>query len=487
MAQNDEAAELDLWKLLYDCWKSVKRFWWIVLGCVAVFAVLVPTVCQWNTVPEYKATCSFTVRVVNSSVTESIHNQYDIYYDKDLATQLDKTFTYILTSDHLGDEVRQELDKELVAGRITAKCITGSNLFEITALSKSPQEAYDLLVTVMEVFPNAARYVVGDLMVEMLEKPEANKTPANAVNLKKMAVLGGLLGLALAAGILVLIALSVRTVRKPEELEEVLNMPCLGIVPITRERTNNIAEGEFRESIRGISRKVETALERDGVKVLLVTGTNAEEGKSLIARYLAQTLAEWGKRVYLVDCDLRKPSLHKLFKCRDQKLPLEDYLNGKEPLDAVLCQTNTKGLTLVCNTESVREPTVLLGTQAMKDMIEKLASSGDCVILDTPPCGGFSDVAALQGYAQRILYVVRQNHAAKEQIIDAVEHLTDDESKLLGFVLNYAEKTASGYGKYGYGAYSYGKYGNGYYGKYGHYSKYSKYYHTEESGGPSEK
>lgn len=130
---------------------------------------------------------------------------------------------------------------------------------------------------------------------------------------------------------------------------------------------------------------------------------------------------------------------------------------------------------------------MLLGTQAMKDMIEKLASSGDCVILDTPPCGGFSDVAALQGYAQRILYVVRQNHAAKEQIIDAVEHLTDDESKLLGFVLNYAEKTASGYGKYGYGAYSYGKYGNGYYGKYGHYSKYSKYYHTEESGGPSEK
>ena len=487
MPQNDEAVELDLWKLLYNCWKSFKRFWWLVLGCVAAFAVLVPAVCHWNTVPEYKATCSFTVRVVNSSVTESIHNQYDIYYDKDLAEQLDKTFTYILTSDHLGDEVRQQLDKELVAGRITAKCIEGSNLFEITALSKSPQEAYELLVTVMEVFPNAARYVVGDLMVEMLEEPKASAAPANAVNLPEMAVIGGFLGVVLAAGILLLIAMSVRTVRMPEELEAELNMSCLGIVPITRERTNNIAEGEFRESIRGISRKVEMALEQEGIKVLLVTGTCAEEGKSLISRYLAQTLAEWGKRVYLLDCDLRKPSLYKLLKYRDKKLPLEDHLKGKVPLDAVLCPTNTKGLTLVGNSESVRDPAGLFGTQAIKNLIETLASRGDCVIIDSPPCDGLADVAALQSYAQRILYVVRQNYATKDQIVDAVEHLTDNESKLLGFVLNYAEKTTSGYGKYGYGAYSYGKYGNGYYGRYGHYSKYRKYYHTEASEGPSEK
>lgn len=487
MPQNDETVELDLWALLYHYLRSVKRFWWIVLCLVAVFAALVPTVSQWNTVPEYKATCSFTVSVVNSSVTESIHNEYEIYYDKDLAEQLDKTFTYILTSDYLGDEVRQQLDKELVAGRITAKCIKGSNLFEITALSKSPQEAYELLITVMEVFPDAARYVVGDLMVEMLEQPEASAAPANAVNRTKLAIFGGLLGFVLAAGILLLIALSVRTVRTPEELESELNMSCLGIVPITRERTNNIAEGEFRESIRGISRKVEMALEQEGIKVLLVTGTCTGEGKSLISRYLAQTLAEWGKRVYLVDCDLRNPSLYKLLKYRDKKLPLEDHLKGKEPLEAVLCHTNTKGLTLVGNSESVRDSAVVLGTQAMKELIEKLASRGDCVILDSPPCDGLADVAALQGYAQRILYVVRQNYATKDRIIDAVEHLTDNESKLLGFVLNYAEKTSSGYGKYGYGAYSYGKYGNGYYGKYGHYSKYRKYYHTEASEGPSEK
>ena len=488
MANQEETKEIDLSNLLRNYLKAAKRFWWILALCMALFAVALPVALNLITTPEYKATCSFTVRVVNNSVTESLNTQYDIYYDKDLAEQLDKTFTYILTSDHLGDEVRQELDKELEAGRIEAKCVKGSNLFEIKVLGDSPQEAYDMLVTVMDVFPQAARYVVGDLVVEILEEPEAGQTPANAVNNKLMAVLGAAAGFMVASGLLVFMVWSVRTVRKPEELEEVLNMPCLGIVPMTRERTTNITEGEFRESIRGISRKVEVALEQDKAKVLLVTGTTPGEGKSLIARYVAQTLAEWGKRVYLVDCDLRSPSLHKMFKCRDRELPMESYLLGEQTLDTVLCPTGVQRLTLVGNSQPVREPTVLLDSPAMENLVKQLCASADIVILDSPPCDQLSDVAVLQQYADRVLYVVRQDYAPLEAIVDAAQGLTGDETKLVGFALNFAAKTAGGYGKYGYGAYSYGKYGNGYYGKYGHYGKsgYSKYY-MEEDGSPSDR
>lgn len=487
MDMYQESAEIDLWKLMSRLLKSVKRFWWIILGCSVCCAVLIPLVFQWNHTPEYKAIGSFSVRVVSNSVTESIHTQYNIYYDKDMAEQLDKTFVYILTSDHLQDEVSQRLGKELDAGRITAHCIQGSNLFEIAAFGSTPEDAYTLLVTVMDVFPDAARYIVGDLVVEIMEEPEANPTPANAVNVKLLAAVGALAGAFVILAVLVLKDLFRKTIEHPEELEEVLNMHCLGVVPITAERINNITDGEFRESIFGIGRKVETALNRDKEKVLLVTSTYAEEGKSLIARCLAQALAEWGKRVYLVDCDLRKPSLYKLFKCRNTRLPMEDYLKGNGELSSLLHTTNIQGLTLVGNTEKVREPDVLLASQTMKDMIETLAENSDYVILDAPACDGLSDVAVLQHYAQQILYVTRQDYATKEQVVDAVGHLTDDESKLMGFVLNFAEKTSSGYGKYGYGAYSYGKYGNGYYGQYSRYSRYSKYYHTDDVGGPSER
>lgn len=486
MSAQVEDKEIDLSNLIRNYLKAAKRFWWILIACTVLFAGLLPLVLSLRHTPEYEATCSFTVRVVNNSVTEELNNQYDLYYDKDLAEQLDKTFTYILTSDHLGDEVRQELDRELEAGRIEAKCVKGSNLFEITVKGDTSKEAYDLLVTIMEVFPKSARYVVGDLVVEILEEPEAKDTPSNPVNVKLFLALGAAAGFMIGSGILIFMVWSVRTVHKPEELEEVLNMSCLGLVPMTHERTNNITEGEFRESIRGITRKLETALEQADAKVLLITGTLPGEGKSLLARYVAQTLAEWGKQVTLVDCDLRNPSLYKQFKCHNA-LCLEAVIRQTAPLDTVLCSTGIKRLQLVGNTEPVREPTVLLDSAGMEGLIQKLRQDADFVILDTPPCDSLSDVTVLQKYADRVVYVVRQDYASVDQIVDTVQSLTNDESKLTGFVLNFAAKTAGGYGKYGYGAYSYGKYGNGYYGKYGHYNKYSKYYNTEQSEGPSDK
>ena len=118
------------------------------------------------------------------------------------------------------------------------------------------------------------------------------------------------------------------------------------------------------------------------------------------------------------------------------------------------------------------------------------AQEADFVILDAPPCDTLPDATVLMQYADRILYVVRQDYAPTPRIQDAVEDLCEDDEKLLGYVLSFADATASGYGKYGYGTYSYGKYGNGYYGKYGYtkkYGYYSKYHFTEQSEGPSEK
>jgi len=479
--------EIDLGHLLRNYWKAAKRFWWVLLITTVLFAGLLPLVMSLIKTPEYEATCSFTVRVVSNSVTSEMGEQFSIYYDKDLAEQLDKTFTYILTSDHLGDEVKQQLGKELEAGKIKATCIAGSNLFELKALGASPEEALQLLETVIDVFPDAARYVVGDMVVDMMEMPESKPEPSNAVNGKLMAVLGAALGFVLGSGILILPVMSLRTVRRPEELEEVLNMPCLGLLPLTRERMDASAEGEFRESVRGITRKLEHAMEHKGLRVLLVTSTLPGEGKSLVARFVAQTLADWGNRVYLVDGDLRKPSLHKSYKLKGRTLPLEAFLRGQAPREAVICDVGIANLRLVGNSQSVEDPTVLLDSPAVKECIEQLKGKAGIVVIDAPPCDSLSDVIVLERYADALLYVVRQDYAPIHRVADAVESLCSSESKLLGYVLNGTAKTAGGYGKYGYGAYSYGKYGNGYYGKYGHYSKYSKYYHTEQLGGPSEK
>lgn len=466
---------VDLEALLYGFLKLVKRMWWLLLAGVVLGATLVPLVSIWWMTPEYKASCSFTVKVVNNSVTDEINGNYGIYYDKDLAEQLEKTFSYILTSDHLSDEVYQKLDKELKSEKITATCVEGSNLFVLDAVAATPEEAVDLLETVMAVFPDATRYVVGDLKVDMLEEPSAPQTPSNAGNWKVQAGLGALIGFLLAAAVLLWLTWSHRTAHKPEQLEEVLNMPCLGLVPQTGARTSTFEDGDFRESIRGIARKIENALENKGQQVMLVTSTQPGEGKSLVARLVAQTLADWGKNVCLVDGDLRKPSLYKHYKLHESTLPLVSALQGQAPLESVVHSVGEYHLALVGNTQSTNDPTVLLDTPMWQSLMDHLRDRADVVIIDAPPCETLADVVLLQKHADCILYVVRQDCVTLDRIVDTVESLSKDEGKLLGFVFNGTMQSAGGYGKYGYGTYSYGKYGGGYYGKYGYYHGYSKH------------
>ena len=480
------AGFVDLRLLVRSGWKLIKRFWWLFGVLAVVFFALVMLLWHQVYTPTYKSYCSFTVKVINDSTTGQINTLYGFYYDKDLADQLEKTFTYILTSDLLSDEIREQLGENVAAGNVQAECVKGSNLFVLSTFGDSPEESERLLNAVMSVYADAARFVVGELQVDMVEQPVIGTAPDNSPS----TLIGAALGVMLSGMLLVLWAVlqveQIRTVQKPEDLEEKINMPCLGLIPVMedkergREKTHRV--GEFRESIRGIARKVEQSLEDGGMKVLLVTGTVPGEGKSTICRQLALTLADWGKTVYLLDGDLRKPTLYKHFGIKGREMPLQQVLEGTASLKTVL-HTPEKNLMLVGNTQLVQEPTVLLDSKKMESFIDSLAQKADCVIIDAPPCDVMSDVTVLQRYADRVLYVVRQDYARIPQITDAVEDLCTTENKLLGYVLNGTVKTAQGYGKYGYGTYSYGKYGNGYYGYYG--KGYHKYY--EEDAGPSDK
>ena len=122
---------IDWREWLYDYIKAAKLYWWVLVLSCTVFALLNVFGLKLLSKQEYTASCTVTVKVVSNSVTEEFNSNYSIYYDKDLAEQLEKTFTYILTSDHLSDDVEPTLGNVSLPNHVKSVYIKGSNMFNL--------------------------------------------------------------------------------------------------------------------------------------------------------------------------------------------------------------------------------------------------------------------------------------------------------------------------------------------------------------------
>ena len=328
----DDVMQIDLIKLMQKVLQLLKRLWFAVVLSVVFCVATVVLVQQNNYTPSYKAYCTFSVHVINKGTLSDINSLYAVYYDQDLAEQLDATFSYLINSDLLLDDIKEFLGSDTIGGSISANSIEGSNIFVISTYSGNPESAGKLLEAVMAVYYDSARYVVGDMKTEIIEGPVVSETPYNAPSLVRGIGLGGCLGLVLSIGVMVLYALFKRTVFKPSDLEEYLNVQCFGVVPLMQSGRNltddpskvsaTQEQGMFRESIRGIARKLENAIAGEGKKVILVTSTAPGEGKSMMSQSLAETFAHWGKKVVLVDGDLRKPTIYRRYGYKNKEFRL---------------------------------------------------------------------------------------------------------------------------------------------------------------------
>ena len=471
--------EIDLVRICINLLRALKKVWPAVLVLTVLGAVVVTFLQQKTFVPSYRAYCSFSVRVINKSTLNDTNSLYAIYYDKDLAEQLDKTFSYLLSSDILTEEIKEYLGEEYVNGNIRANCIKGSNIFVLNTYSNSPENAGKLLNAVMSVHQDVAEYVVGDLEMDVIEEPIISNKPYNTPNRIKGIMIGGALGFVLSMGLLCIYAFLKRTVLNPEDLEKYLNMPCFGIIPLFQMKNHRRSpfffgtdiheQSEFSECIRGIARRVEHAMKEKNAKVLLITSTAPGEGKTTLCHSLAETFAYWGQKVIAFDGDLRRPSLWKCFEIKDKVMDMESVLLGKAPKESIICPQENRSLTLVGNTVVVEKSTVIIDSPAMKEMISDLSEEADILIIDSPPCEQIIDASLFQQYADCVLYVVQQDRIPIDEITAAAETLCHDENKLLSYVMNGVQHHVQGYGKYGYG-----KYG-GYYGRYSKYGRYGKY------------
>lgn len=191
---------------------------------------------------------------------------------------------------------------------------------------------------------------------------------------------------------------------------------------------------------------------------VVVTSSLRDEGKSSLSINLAISLAQADNRVLLIDADLRNPSLHRYLRiAKDSKSGLSNLLSGNIKVGDCLIKTQY-GFDVIAGGAIPPNPAELIGSDAMRNLLNVAAQHYDYIICDAPPVGIITDAAALSPLCDGVLYVIRQNYANKNQIRNALKNLQTVNAKLLGTVMTQCVMPKDSVKRYRYRNYGY-KYG----------------------------
>ena len=491
--EKEQGADLiDISALIDDVWKGVTKLWWVFFLLVSLCASLMYFRSRGGYAPKYTAYATYVV------TGAELYSNNDAYNQK-TAEQIGNIFPYILSSDVLMEIVAEDLGVETLPGTVTSSVMEGTNLITVKAQAQTPVMAYDLLDAVIENFPNVAQYVIGETGMNIMDESGIPTAPDNPPAFKRSAAKGAILGFILAFMLSVLYALTRNTVKKEEDLKKFLNIKCLGVLPRAKFKKrgkiknpkvlldNEMIPSAFVEAARTVRTRLERGLQKAKTNTFLVTSAVAGEGKTTVACNVALALTKRGYTVLLVDADMRRPAVAKTLGIEPGEEGLYEILTRQTTVRKAAIQYKDTGLRVIAGGRQVANTQRVLAGRGVKEIMRSLRYSADFVIIDTPPSAVMSDAAVIAQYVKGALYVVRQDYAKVDKILEGIELLSDTGVQFVGCVLNNAEVGITGYG-YGYG-YGYGRYGYGYgkYGKYGSYGSYGGYGEKKEKKGKNHK
>lgn len=200
-------------------------------------------------------------------------------------------------------------------------------------------------------------------------------------------------------------------------------------------------------------RMLRTNLQFAGVdkplKIVSVTSGNPEEGKSTIAANLAISFASTGSKVLLIDADLRRPKINKLFLLENH-IGLSSLLAGDLPLDSVIRETEIPNLQIITSGPVPPNPAEILGSAKMKDFLLKVNPMYDIILVDSSPVNTVADASILSSRVDGLILVVEAGSSSRESVMLAKQQLQKVNARILGVVLNKVKDAGSGYYYYYY-------------------------------------
>jgi tyrosine-protein kinase len=440
--------------------RILRAQWWIVLFCAAlgVAGALFVTLQQ---TPMYSATTQLFVstRTADSSISQ-------LTQGSTFVQQRVKSYAEIATSPDVLEPVVEKLALPItarqLAGEVTVESPPDTVLLNVTVRNPDPRSAAAIANEVAKQLPNFVVQIetpTGDVrapvklsITDTADVATAPVSPRKPLNI----ALGLLVGLAAGLGLSVLRDQLNTAVRGVGDVERIVGAIPMGVIPFdSATKQNPLVDGDQQSGRAEAFRTLRTNLQFADVdhppRVLVVTSPLPNEGKSTSACNIALTLAMGGARVVLVDGDLRKPKIGE-YLGMSSAAGLSSVLAGRHELRDVIATYGREMLAVLPSGPTPPNPSELLSSQQMTDLITTLANHYDVVVIDAPPLLPVTDAAILGSIADGAVLVIRYGRTRREEVQRALQQLSRVNAKLLGTVLNFAPKRKRGtYDGYGYG------------------------------------
>ncbi|GAA4685221.1 polysaccharide biosynthesis tyrosine autokinase [Phytohabitans rumicis] len=415
------------------------------VGLLTVFAV-----------PQYATSVTFFVTTPSQGLS-------DAYQGGLFSQQRVKSYANLLAGDRLARSIAAEpsfgLTPREVQERIEARVVPDTVLLEATVTDASKTRSQELawalatgfrnLIEVLETPPGQATATV---KVEVAAGPTLDENPVSPKPVRNLG-LAALLGLLVGVGAAVLRETLDSTVKSSDELRAATDAPTLAVIPFDAKATDaplltEAASCSRGESLRHLRTNLQFADVDGPVRTLVVTSALPGEGKSTTAVNTAITFAQADKRVLLIDADLRRPKVAEYLDL-EGAIGLSNVLAGQVDVADVVQRWGRHQLWVLPSGSVPPNPSELLGSRAMAQLLAQQLEHYDLIVVDTPPLVPVTDAAVLAAMADGAVVVARSGKTPVAQIRTGLARLRAVDARVLGCVLNMqVTKADAGYYSY---------------------------------------
>lgn len=432
-----------------------RRKWVFVITVIVAIVVIIAGVSRLT--PVYQT--STTLRFMTTTSGNPDYTEYDVDY----ADRLMNTYARIATSSPVLDELRSLFDIADLPS-IVVTVIPNTELMTITTEHPDPVLAVNVADALAQILVDRSKEAYVGLPQAGAQEagPEQNGAFVSIVEPAKLPVkpskpnkplymaLGALVSVVGGAGLAFFFEATDTRLRTVEQIEAAVDIPVIGEIPVARvrHRTGSLLKSApYAESLSRLKAHIAAIIAETSLKVLAVTSAEPEEGKSIITADLAVSVGQTGQPVVVIDADMRRPNLHKIFQT-DNGLGLSNLLHGGFHYPDVIKKTMYPNVFLITSgPEPINSPG-LLGSANIKALLDDLSPKFAMVLIDTPAFLAVSDTAVIAPEAEGLILVVRRSQIKREILLETVRLLAQLNVKPIGIVLNRARLKSDRYYKH---------------------------------------